>query len=118
MAPRGEALEKKPHPRSYGTFVRVLETYVREQKKLDLPTAIHKMTGMPAAQLRLADRGRIAKGSKADLVVFDAERVKDHSSFDDPHHLASGFAHVFVNGVRVIADGRATGERPGRALRG
>lgn len=118
MAPRGEALEKKPHPRSYGTFARVLETYVREQQKLDLPTAIHKMTGMPAAQLRLADRGRIAQGCRADLVVFDAQRVKDHSSFDDPHHLASGFAHVFVNGVRVIADGHATGDRPGRALRG
>jgi len=116
MAPRGKALEKKPHPRSYGTFARVLQKYVREERVLDLPTAVHKMSGMPAGQLRLADRGRIAQGLKADLVVFDAAHVKDESSFEDPHHLASGFAHVLVNGVPVIADGRATGERPGRAL--
>jgi len=89
---------------------------VREERVLDLPTAVHKMSGMPAGQLRLADRGRIAQGFKADLVVFDAAHVKDESSFEDPHHLASGFAHVLVNGVPVIADGRATGERPGRAL--
>ena len=71
---------------------------------------------MPAGQLRLADRGRMAKGLKADLVVFDAARVQDESSFDDPQRLASGFAHVLVNGTPVIADGRATGARPGRAL--
>jgi N-acyl-D-amino-acid deacylase len=116
MAPRGAALLKKPHPRSYGTFARVLQKYVREDRCLDLPSAIHKMSGMPASQLRLADRGRIAKGLKADLVVFDAARVKDESSFDDPQRLATGFAHVLVNGVAVIADGRATGARPGRAL--
>jgi len=89
---------------------------VREDRVLDLPTAVHKMSGMPAGQLRLPDRGRIARGLKADLVVFDAARVKDESSFDAPQKLASGFAHVLVNGVPVIADGRATGERPGRAL--
>jgi N-acyl-D-amino-acid deacylase len=118
MAPRGKALEKKPHPRSYGTFARVLQKYVREERKLDLPTAIHKMSGMPAAQLRLADRGRVAEGLRADLVVFDAATVEDHSSFDEPQKLASGFAHVLVNGSAVISGGRATGERPGRALRG
>jgi N-acyl-D-amino-acid deacylase len=116
MAPRGKALEKKPHPRSYGTFARVLQKYVREERVLDLPTAVHKMSGMPAGQLRLADRGRIAQGLKADLVVFDAAHVKDESSFEDPHHLASGFAHVLVNGEAVIADGKSTGARPGRAL--
>jgi len=116
LAPRGKALEGKPHPRSYGTFARVLQKYVREERVLDLRTAVHKMSGMPAAQLRLADRGRIARGLKADLVLFDAARVKDESSFEDPHHLASGFAHVLVNGVAVIADGQSTGERPGRAL--
>jgi len=116
MAPRGKALEKKPHPRSYGTFARVLQKYVREERVLDLPTAVHKMSGMPAGQLRLADRGRIAQGLKADLVVFDAARVKDESSFEDPHHLASGFAHVLVNGVALIVDGQSTGARPGRAL--
>jgi len=116
MAPRGKALEKKSHPRSYGTFARVLQKYVREERLLDLPTAVHKMSGMPAGQLRLPDRGRIAQGCKADLVVFDAARVKDESSFEDPHHLASGFTHVLVNGVAVISGGRATGERPGRVL--
>ena len=116
MAPRGAALLKKPHPRSYGTFARVLQKYVREEHVLELPSAIHKMSGMPAGQLRLADRGRMAKGLKADLVVFDAARVRDESSFDDPQRLASGFAHVLVNGTPVIADGRATGARPGRAL--
>ncbi len=116
MAPRGKALEKKPHPRSYGTFARVLQKYVREERVLDLPTAVYKMSGMPAAQLRLSDRGRIAQGLKADLVAFDAEHLKDESSFEDPQHLASGFVHVLVNGVAVIADGRTTGARPGRAL--
>jgi N-acyl-D-amino-acid deacylase len=116
LAPRGRALLKKPHPRSYGTFARVLAKYVREDQVLDLATAVHKMSGMPAGQLRLADRGRIASGLKADLVVFDAARVKDESSFDDPQRLASGFTHVLVNGVAVIADGRATLARPGRVL--
>lgn len=117
MAPRGKALQKKPHPRSYGTFARVLQKYVREERVLELPAAVHKMSGMPAAQLRLADRGRIERGCKADLVLFDPELVRDESSFEDPQRLASGFAHVLVNGTAVIRDGRPTGERPGRALR-
>jgi N-acyl-D-amino-acid deacylase len=116
VAPRGRALERRPHPRSYGTFARVLGKYVRQERHLDLATAVHKMSGMPAAQLRLSDRGRIAEGMKADLVVFDSATVKEEASFEDPHHLASGFAHVLVNGVAVIADGKATGARPGSVL--
>jgi N-acyl-D-aspartate/D-glutamate deacylase len=72
---------------------------------------------MPAAQLRLKDRGRIAVGCKADLVAFDAQRVREEATFADPHMLATGFTHVWVNGVRVVADGHSTGARPGRALR-
>jgi len=117
MAPRGEALERRPHPRSYGTFARVLHKYVRDEGVLDLQTAVHKMSAMPAAQLRLQDRGRIAAHCKADLVAFDAARVREESTFADPHKLATGFTHVWVNGVRVLADGRSTGARPGRALR-
>ena len=117
MAPRGKALEKRPHPRSYGAFVRVLDRHVRQQGVLTLESALHKMTGMPAQQLRLSDRGRIAGGCMADLVLFDAATVREEASFEDPHRLASGFLHVFVNGVAVIRNGSATGARPGRALR-
>ena len=117
MAPRGPALETRPHPRSYGTFARVLAKYVREERRLDLPSAIRKMTSMPAAQLGLEDRGRIGRGMKADLVVFDPARVQDQATFDDPHRTSTGFAHVLVNGVAVLRDGQRTGERPGRALR-
>jgi len=117
MAPRGEALQRRPHPRSYGTFARVLHKYVRDDGVLDLQTAVHKMSAMPAAQLRLKDRGRIAVGCKADLVAFDAQRVREEATFADPHKLATGFTHVWVNGVRVVADGHSTGARPGRALR-
>lgn len=117
MAPRGEALERRPHPRSYGTFARVLQKYVREEGLLTLSEAVRKMTSMPADQLRLADRGRVAVGCKADLVAFDIARVREESTFAEPHRLASGFQHVWVNGARVLADGRATLARPGRALR-
>jgi N-acyl-D-amino-acid deacylase len=116
MAPRGDALLSRPHPRSYGAFARVLAHYVREERKLDLATAVHKMSGMPAAQLRLDDRGTLAKGKRADVVVFDAATVKDVSGFAEPHKLSTGFAHVLVNGVPVIRDQRATGARPGRVL--
>lgn len=117
MAPVGEALESKTHPRSYGAFARVLSHYVRETGIINLPTAVKKMTSMPADQLGLQDRGRIARGKIADLVLFDPETVTDVATFDNPHRLASGIPHVFVSGVPVIRDGQHTGARPGRALR-
>ena len=117
MAPRGKALETRPHPRSYGTFARVLAKYVRDEHRLDLPTAIQKMTSMPATQAGLTDRGRLGRGMKADLVVFDPAQVQDRATFDDPHETSTGFAHVLVNGVAVVRDGARTNERPGRALR-
>ncbi len=75
------------------------------------------MTSMPADQIGLRDRGRIARGMKADLVVFDAERVKDEATFGDPHRYASGIQHVLVNGELVVVSGKHTGHRPGRVLR-
>ncbi|MCG6921435.1 MAG: D-aminoacylase [Acidobacteria bacterium] len=117
MAPTGRAAETRPHPRSYGAFARVLGVYARERGLLDLPTAVRKMTSMPADQIGLTDRGRIAPGKKADLVVFDAATVADTATFENPHRYPVGIAHVLVNGVSVVQDGAHTGARPGRALR-
>jgi N-acyl-D-amino-acid deacylase len=117
MAPVGKAAEARPHPRSYGTFPRVLGFYARERRIFDLPTAVSKMTSLPADQIGLKDRGRIARGKKADLVVFDAGKVRDIATFDDPHRFPEGIRHVLVNGVSVVERGRHTGARPGRVLR-
>jgi N-acyl-D-amino-acid deacylase len=106
-----------PHPRSYGAFARLLAFYVGERRALDLAQAVRKMTSMPADQIGLTDRGRIARGQKADLVVFDAARVKDMATFQQPRQYAIGIPHVLVNGVAVVENGRHTGARPGRALR-
>jgi N-acyl-D-amino-acid deacylase len=116
MARTGRALEQQPHPRSYGTFARVLGHYCREQRLFDLPTAIRKMTSMPAGRARLADRGRIAQGCAADLAVFDARTVADVATFDDPQQPARGFVHVLVNGELVVEGGSPTGARPGAWL--
>ncbi len=107
----------KPHPRLYGCFARVLGHYVREEKVLDLPTAIHRMTGMPAAKFRLTDRGAIKPGAFADLVVFDPARIADVATYDNPRRSPAGIRAVYVNGTAVARDGRHTGARPGRALR-
>ena len=117
MAPVGRAATTRPHPRSYGCFVRVLGHYARDRKLLDLPSAVRKMTSLPADQVGLRDRGRIARGMKADLVVFDPATVRDEASFDDPHRYATGIVHVLVNGEPVVEAGRHTGARPGKLLR-
>lgn len=117
IAPTGRAAESKPHPRSYGTYPRVLGYYSRDEKLFDLPTAVKKMTSMPAEQAGLSDRGRIAKGKKADLVVFDAPTVKDIATFEDPQRYPAGILHVIINGVPVVKDAAHTGARPGRILR-
>jgi N-acyl-D-amino-acid deacylase len=107
----------KPHPRLYGCFPRVLGTYVREQRVIDLPTAIHRMTGMPAAKFRLADRGAVRAGAFADLVVFDPATIADLATYDDPRRHPAGIRAVYVNGTAVARDGAHTHARPGRALR-
>ncbi len=117
LAPVGRAAAARPHPRSYGAYARVLAHYVRERRLFDLPTAVKKMTSLPADQVGLRDRGRIARGLIADLVVFDAAQVQDRATFDDPHQYATGFVHVLVNGVPVVEGGQPTGARPGRVLR-
>lgn len=117
MAPVGRAAQSRPHPRSYGTFARVLGYYCRERKLFGLPEAVRKMTSMPADQIGLSDRGRIAVGKKADLVAFDAATVIDEATFEAPHRYASGISCVLVNGVPVVEHGAHTGARPGRALR-
>ena len=115
LAPGGAA-GGKPHPRSYGTFPRVLGEYAREERLLTLPQAVHKMTGLPARRLGLKDRGVIAVGKRADLVVFDARKVGDRATYQEPHQYPSGIEHVLVNGGFVIKDGQHTGSLPGRLL--
>ncbi len=105
-----------PHPRAYGTFPRVLGEYVRTQNLMPLETAIHKMTGMPAARLGLMDRGVLRVGAMADVVVFDATTVKDQSTFAAPHQYPVGIETVVVNGQVAVRGGKATGVRAGRVL--
>lgn len=106
-----------PHPRNYGTFPRVLGRYVRELKVLSLPEAVRKMTSLPAARLGLGDRGRIANGLMADLVVFDPATVADRATFEAPHQYPAGIDYVIVNGVVEVDGGRLTAVRGGRVLR-
>jgi N-acyl-D-amino-acid deacylase len=108
----------QPHPRSYGTFVRVLGVYVREKKIFTLEDAVRKMTSMPAQRLGLADRGILRPGMKADLVVFDPARVRDTATFEKPHQYAEGVSHVIVDGQVVFENGAMTAARPGKVLYG
>lgn len=105
------------HPRGAGTYPRVLGRYVRELHWLTLQEAIRKMTSLPASRLRLADRGQIRVGCKADVVLFDPTLVIDRSTFREPQLISEGIKRVFVNGVEVWSGGAVTGKRPGRALR-
>lgn len=109
--------EGHPHPRWYGTFPRVLGRYVRERGALTLEEAIRKMTSMPADRLGLEDRGRIAEGLAADLVIFDAEMVMDRSTFQMPHQYPDGIDYVVVNGAITVDAGEFQDVRAGRALR-
>ena len=106
------------HPRGAGTFTRVLGRFVRERHLFTLEEAIRKMTSLPASRVRLADRGRIAPGMKADLVLFNPQTVIDRSTFEDPQKLSEGIELVVVNGETVWSGGKPTGAKPGRALRG
>jgi dihydroorotase/N-acyl-D-amino-acid deacylase len=105
-----------PHPRSYGTFARVLAVYVRERKILTLEDAVRKMTSFPAQRLGLLDRGLLRPGMRADIVVFDPTRVRDAATFENPHQYAEGFAEVIVNGQVVFERQAMTAARPGRVL--
>ena len=117
-SPEGILGEEHPHPRAYGTFPRILRKYVREEKKLTLEEAIRKFSALPAQRMRLTDRGVLKQGMWADMVVFDPEMVRDVATFDDPNRLSEGMEYVLINGVPVIENGKMTGARPGKVLRG
>lgn len=118
MSPEGVFLKSNPHPRAYGNFARLLGKYVRDEKLLPLEEAIRKLTSLPASNLRLEKRGKLAIGHFADVAVFDPSTVQDHATFERPHQLSTGFRHVFVNGKLVLRDGVHTGATPGRIIRG
>lgn len=105
-----------PHPRSYGSFPRILAKYVRDEGLLTLVQAVHKMSALPARWSGIGDRGTLTVGSLADVTVFDPINVQDHARYTDPHHYSTGIEHVLVNGVLVLEGGRMTGARPGLYL--
>jgi len=117
LAPYGVLGENKTHPRSYGTFPRILGKYVREKEVLSLEEAIRKMTSLPAQKLGLKDRGMIREGMWADVVVFDPRRVVDKATYEDPHRYSEGIEYVLVNGEVVVDKGKHTGALPGKVLR-
>lgn len=108
----------QPHPRGYGAFARLLGKYVRDEQVITLQEAVRRLTQLPAANLKLKDRGALAPGYYADVVVFDPQKVADKATFEQPHQLAEGMLHVFVNGTPVLVDGEHTGAKPGRFVKG
>lgn len=118
LATEGVFLKSQPHPRAYGTFARLLGRYVRDEKLIPLQEAVRRLTLLPAENLRIQRRGRLAPGYFADVVVFDPDKVQDHATFKQPHQYATGMVHVFVNGVQVLKEGEHTGAKPGRVVRG
>lgn len=114
----GPLSESKVHPRSYGSFPRILGRYVREQKVLTLEEAIRKMTSLAANRVGLRDRGVLRPGTFADVVIFDPEKVIDRATFENPHQYSEGIRYVIVNGQIVLENGKHTGKFPGKALRG
>jgi N-acyl-D-amino-acid deacylase len=117
VRPDGPLGSGKPHPRWYGTFPRVLGKYVREEHVLTLPEAIRRMTSLNAEKLGIGDRGLLREGQKADLAIFDPDRVEDRATFENPHQYPAGIEYVIVNGVPVVERERHTGAKPGRIIR-
>jgi N-acyl-D-amino-acid deacylase len=117
-ATEGVFLKSNPHPRTYGNVARLLGTYVRDEKLIPLEVAVRKLTSLPAANLRIRDRGQLKAGYFADVVLFDPAKIQDHATYDKPHQYATGVRHVFVNGVQVLRDGEPTGAAAGRVVRG
>ena len=106
------------HPRAYGNFPRILGKYVREERVIPLEDAIRKMSSAVATRLSIQDRGVLREGMYADVVVFDPATIADRATFEVPHQLSVGMRYVFVNGTAVVRDGRHTGAKPGRVVRG
>jgi len=118
IAAEGDFLNQNPHPRAYGNFARLLGKYVRDEQLISLEEAIYKLTGLPATNLKLVDRGFLKPGYFADVVIFDPTTIQDHATFEQPHQYATGVQHVWVNGKQVLRNGEHTGEMPGRFVRG
>jgi len=118
QAPEPPFLEFTPHPRAYGNFARLLGTYVRDERRIPLEEAIRRLTKLPAENLGLHDRGVLAAGRFADVVVFDPAEIADRATYEEPHRYATGMRHVFVNGTAVLRDGEHTRATPGRVVRG
>jgi N-acyl-D-amino-acid deacylase len=114
----GVFLKSMAHPRAYGNFTRVLGKYSRDEKLLSLAEAIRKLSKLPAANLKLKNRGELKTGNYADIIIFDPAKVKDNASFEKPHQYAEGMIHVWVNGKQVLRDGNHTGATPGRFVKG
>ena len=118
IANEGDFLNQNPHPRAYGNFARLLGKYVRDEQVISLAEAIYKITGLPATNLKLKDRGFLRVGYFADIVIFDPATIQDHATFEKPHQYATGVKDVFVNGTQVLSDGEHTNKMPGRFVRG
>jgi len=114
LVPMGQGV---PHPRAYGTFPRKIRKYVVEEKVIPLETAIHSMTGLPAAVFHVADRGTLRAGAFADVVVFDLAKVRDKATYTEPHQLSEGMVYVLVNGKLAVDGGKVTDARGGRVLK-
>ena len=118
LAAEGVFLKSNPHPRSYGNVARLLGLYVRDEKILPLEEAVRRLTSLPAANLKIANRGALKPGSFADVVVFDPATIRDNATFEKPHQYSTGVTHVFVNGAAVVRNGTHTGAKRGRVIRG
>ena len=117
-APEGVFLNTNPHPRAYGSFIRVLGKFSRDEKVVSLQEAVRKLSKLPATNLKLQKRGDLKVGNYADVVVFDPATVRDKATFAKPHQYAEGVIHVFVNGSQVLKNGEHTGAKPGRFVKG
>lgn len=117
-APEGVFLGQSTHPRAYGNVARLLGRYVRDEKLISLPEAVRRLTSLPASNLALKDRGRLAAGYFADVVVFDPATIQDHATFEKPQQFSTGVSHVVINGGLALANGEPTGKPTGRVVRG
>ncbi len=118
QAPTGNFLKSSVHPRAYGNVARLLGKYVRDEQRTTLPDAVRRLTGYPASNLGIKDRGLVRPGMMADLAIFDPATIADKATFDKPQQFAIGMRHVLVNGQPVLLDGQMTPARPGRAVLG
>lgn len=118
MSAEGVFLKTSTHPRAYGNFARLLGKYVRDEHVIPLEEAIRKLTSFPAATLRIRERGKLAPGYFADIVVFDPKTIAEHATYERPHQYATGVRDVWVNGIQVLKDREHTGQKPGRVVRG